>query len=102
MDRTPVSLLERVCERWDQEAWARFVQLYSPLIFDWGRRCGLQAADAADLTQDVFATLFQKWPAFTYDRQKCFRSWLRPVTLTQARDRQRRTAFRPLPGDDRQ
>lgn len=99
MDTTPVTLLERVCkERWDQEAWGRFVRLYSPLIFDWGRRCGLQAADAADLTQDVFATLFQKLPEFNYDRQKSFRSWLRKLTLNQWRDRQKRVATRRLPG----
>jgi RNA polymerase sigma-70 factor (ECF subfamily) len=99
MDTTPVSLLERVCKHWDQDAWGRFVQLYSPLIFNWGQRCGLQAADAADLTQDVFATLFRKLPEFTYDRHKSFRGWLRTVTLNHMRDRQRRTATRPLPGD---
>ena len=62
MDATPVSLLERVCKHWDQDAWVRFVQLYSPLIFKWGQRCGLQTADAADLAQDVFATLFEHGP----------------------------------------
>jgi RNA polymerase sigma-70 factor (ECF subfamily) len=100
MDTTPISLLERVCKQWDQDAWVHFVRLYSPLIFNWGRRCGLQAADAADLTQDVFATLFQKLPEFTYDRHKSFRGWLRTVTLNHWRDRQRRTATRPLPGED--
>ena len=51
MDTTPVSLLERVCKHWDQEDWVRFVRLYSPLIFNWGRRCGLQPADAAPISQ---------------------------------------------------
>ncbi len=102
MDTTPVSLLERVRARWDQDAWARFVRLYSPLIFFWGRRCGLQAADAADLTQDVLTTLFEKMPDFSYDRHKSFRAWLRTVTLNHWRDRQRRLATRPLPGDDQQ
>ena len=93
---TSLSLLERVCKRWDQQAWGRFVQLYSPLIFSWGWRCGLQPADAADLTQDVFTTLFQKLPEFTYDRHKSFRAWLRTVTLNHWRDRQRRIATRTL------
>ncbi len=65
---TPASLLERVCKRWDQQAWCRFVQLYSPIIFSWARRFGLQPADAADLTQDVFTTLFQTLP----DKKKDF------------------------------
>jgi RNA polymerase sigma-70 factor (ECF subfamily) len=85
MEITPISLLERVCKHWDQDAWMRFVRLYSPLIFKWGRRCGLQTADAADLT-----------------RHRSFHAWLRTVTLNHWRDRQRRTATRPLPGDDQQ
>jgi RNA polymerase sigma-70 factor (ECF subfamily) len=101
MDTTPASLLERVCKSWDQDAWSRFVQLYSPLIFEWARRCGLQPADSADLTQEVFTTLVQKLPEFTYDSHKSFRAWLRTVTLNHWRDRHRRTATRPLPGNGR-
>lgn len=33
MDTTPVSLLERGRDPSDQEAWARFVRLYTPLIY---------------------------------------------------------------------
>lgn len=97
---TPVSLLERVRRPADQDAWSRFVQLYTPLIFYWGRKCGLQAEDAADLTQDVFATLVQKLPEFNYDQHKSFRAWLRTVTLNHWRDRLKRIANRPLPGGD--
>ena len=100
MDTTPVSLLERVRQRSDQEAWGRFVSLYTPLIFHWSRKCGLGAEDAADLTQDVFTTLFQKLPDFSYDHHKSFRSWLRTVTLNHWRDRRKRPATRPLTGAD--
>jgi len=100
MEATSVSLLERVCRHGDDGAWTRFVQLYSPLIFSWARRCGLQPADAADVTQDVFTTLFQRLPEFTYDQHKSFRSWLHTVTVNHFRDRLRRTATRPLPGDN--
>lgn len=100
MDSTPISLLERVRRPADQEAWGRFVQLYAPLIFYWGRRSGLQTDDAADLAQDVFLTLVQKLPEFTYDRHKSFRAWLRAVTLNRLRDRQRRVGTRPLAGEE--
>lgn len=100
MHSTPISLLERVRQRSDQEAWSRFAQLYAPVIFFWGRKCGLQPDDAADLTQEVFVTLVQKLPEFTYDRHKSFRAWLRTVTLNNWRDRLKRTATRPLPGDE--
>ena len=47
------SLLDRVRAH-DQVAWERLVNLYSPLVFAWCRRGGLQPADAADVGQQVF------------------------------------------------
>ena len=55
MTQTPVSLLERLRQPGDQEAWQRFVELYGPLIYAWSRRAGLQDQDAADLVQDVLS-----------------------------------------------
>ncbi|MBM4072922.1 MAG: sigma-70 family RNA polymerase sigma factor [Planctomycetes bacterium] len=100
MEATPVSLLERVRHGTDHDAWSRFVKLYTPLIFYWGRQYGLQVADSADLTQEVFTTLVRKLPEFTYDRQKSFRAWLRTLTLNQWRDLHKRRATRPVPGND--
>src|SRR5262245_12269925 len=53
----PSSLLERLRQPFDPEPWTRFVSLYAPLIYSWGRRAGLQQQDAADLAQEVFLTL---------------------------------------------
>ena len=91
VDKTPASLLERL-RRPDEGAWPRFVELYTPLLYFWACRTGLQAADAADLVQDVFTLLLQKFPAFSYDRNKSFRSWLRTVTLNRLHDNRRRKA----------
>lgn len=77
MTKTPASLLERLRSSFDADAWTRFVALYTPLIYSWGRRVGLQDQDAVDLVQDVFATLIQVLPTFTYDQNKSFRRWLR-------------------------
>jgi RNA polymerase sigma-70 factor, ECF subfamily len=87
---TPVSLLERLRRPSDQAAWARFVELYTPLLYFWARRVGLQEADAADLVQEVLALLFRKLPEFNYDRRQSFRGWLRAVTLNQWRAMGRR------------
>jgi RNA polymerase sigma-70 factor (ECF subfamily) len=95
VDTTSHSLLERLKLPEDQKAWARFVDLYTPLLFAWARQVGLQGPDAADLVQEVFVLLLQKMPAFTYDRHKGFRSWLRTVTLNRWRDQCRRRAVRP-------
>jgi RNA polymerase sigma-70 factor (ECF subfamily) len=99
MNSTPVSLLEQLRRRPDQEAWRRFVRLYTPMLYHWARGAGLQSAEAADLVQDVFLVLIQKLPAFSYDRQKSFRGWLRTVTLNKWRER-RRCRSVPVTGDD--
>jgi len=92
MNTTPISLLERLHQPKQDEAWARFVALYTPLIYYWARRVGLQTQDAADLVQDVFTVLVQKLPEFQYDPHKSFRGWLRTVTLNKWREKQRRLA----------
>jgi RNA polymerase sigma-70 factor (ECF subfamily) len=55
------SLLERVREH-DEQAWRRLVDLFSPLIYDWCRGQGLQAADAADVMQEVFRSVAANAP----------------------------------------
>ena len=42
MDTTSGSLLERLKQPAAQEAWDRFVNLYTPLLFYWARHLGLQ------------------------------------------------------------
>ncbi|MCA9121125.1 MAG: sigma-70 family RNA polymerase sigma factor [Planctomycetaceae bacterium] len=66
------------------------MRLYSPLLFYWARRAGLEEADAADLVQEVLQLLIQKLPDFQYDAQQSFRSWLRRVTLNKWHEMQRR------------
>jgi RNA polymerase sigma-70 factor (ECF subfamily) len=89
---TPVSLLERLRRLGDAAAWARFVHLYSPLMFFWARRAGLQEADAADLVQDVFTLLLGKMPSFVDRPGESFRAWLRTVLTNKLREQRRRQA----------
>lgn len=100
MPDTPASLLERLRDPDADKAWQRFVELYTPLLFYWARRAGLQEPDAADLVQDVFALLLKKLPEFQYDPKKGFRSWLRTVTLNRWRETQRQRRHAPLTADD--
>ena len=90
MYTTSASLLERLRHRDQEQAWARFVELYSPLLLYWARRAGLQQQDAADLVQDVFTTLLQKLPEFTYDCNQNFRGWLRTIAMNRWRNLMRR------------
>jgi RNA polymerase sigma-70 factor, ECF subfamily len=91
---TPASLLERLRGPFEPQAWEHFVSLYTPLIWSWARRVGLQEPDAADLVQDVFVTLLQVMPTFTYDRNQSFRRWLQTVTLNKWRKARKRPANR--------
>jgi RNA polymerase sigma-70 factor (ECF subfamily) len=107
MHTTPVSLLERLRRPEERQAWGRFVELYTPLLYHWARRVGLQSQDASDLVQDVLLLLLRKLPEFTYDHHRSFRSWLRTVTLNRWRETQRKpslpdagVSLEELPGED--
>ncbi len=89
VDSTSISLLRRLRNSANQEDWARFTNLYAPLVFHWGRSQGLDANDAADLVQEVMTKLVVKLRDFKYDPNLKFRGWLRVVSVNQARDIQR-------------
>jgi RNA polymerase sigma-70 factor (ECF subfamily) len=91
---TPPSLIERLCQTDDAEAWDWFVRLYTPLLYSWARRTGLHEADAADLVQEVLALLVRKLPEFRHDPDRSFRGWLRTVLRNKHRELLRR---RPPP-----
>ena len=99
MHSTSETLLLRLKEGGTEGDWRRFFDLYTPLLFYWANRQGLQHSDAADLVQDVLALLVRKLPDFTYDRQRSFRGWLRIVTLNCLRDLRRRRVEATLPSD---
>ncbi len=74
---TRPSLLVRIRDARDAEAWQQFVKLYAPLVYGFARRRGLQDADAADLTQDVLRTVAATAGRLDYDPQRgSFRGWL--------------------------
>jgi RNA polymerase sigma-70 factor (ECF subfamily) len=96
MHTTPVSLLDQLRRPEASQAWERFVRLYTPLLWHWARRIGLQDQDAADLVQDVLVQLVRKLPAFRYEPGRSFRGWMRMVLLNKWRDRPRRPAMAEL------
>jgi len=100
MDSTSSSLLKRLRQPHAEEAWGRFVRLYTPLLFHWARNAGLRRQDAADLVQDVLTLLVRKMPQFHYDRRKSFRAWLRTVALNKWREQRRRRPPAAADGDE--
>jgi RNA polymerase sigma-70 factor (ECF subfamily) len=74
---TRPSLLVRIRDGRDTQAWQQFVRLYAPMIYGFARKRGLQDADAADLTQEVLRTVAGAAGRLDYDPQRgSFRGWL--------------------------
>jgi RNA polymerase sigma factor (sigma-70 family) len=80
-NRTRGTLLSRVRDIADAEAWQEFVADYGPLILAWCGKRGLQPADSADVVQDVLARLVSAMRTFEYNPgHGRFRGWLKTVT----------------------
>lgn len=81
---TRKTLLLRIRDSDDDRAWAEFLDLYSPVVFGFCRKRGLQEADAADVVQEVMKNVSQHIGKFDYDERKgTFRSWLFTVTRNE-------------------
>lgn len=87
MTATSATLLERLRNRADAEAWRRLVDLYSPLLTGWLRRHALQSADVDDLVQEVLATVAREAADFRHSgRTGAFRHWLRGILANRLRE----------------
>jgi RNA polymerase sigma-70 factor (ECF subfamily) len=78
---TRASLLVRIRDPHDQEAWRQFVDIYASVVYGFARRRGLQDADAADLMQEVLRAVARTASRLDYDPNRgSFRGWLYTVT----------------------
>jgi RNA polymerase sigma factor (sigma-70 family) len=78
---TRVSLLLRLRDPKDNEAWSEFTRLYATVIYGFARKRGLQDADAADMMQDVLRSVSSAIGRLEYDSKKgTFRGWLYSIT----------------------
>ena len=99
--KTSSSWLSRMRHR-DPQAWRRLTELYGPLVYHWGRRHGLSAEDASDLTQEVFSAVSGAIERFLHSPEHgTFRGWLWMITLNKTRDLMRARDKRPeVPGGE--
>lgn len=101
---TPISLLEQV-RRNDQNAWRRFVHLYSPLIYHWCRRWQVNRGDIEDVMQEVFRGVAMNIKTYRRESDQGtmpFRYWLAGVTRNKLIDyhRQRGVVMPAVGGSD--
>ena len=94
---TSLSLLDRVCNQPDAEAWNRLVEVYTPVLHAWLRRYeALSGADVDDLVQDVLLTLSKEMPQFRPSQERgAFRAWLRVILVNRLRYFWRSRQHRP-------
>ena len=74
---TQRTLIARLRDPADEVAWQRFEDQYRELVVRFTMRQGLQAADAEDVAQAVFAALMSAMKSFVYDSKRGrFRNYL--------------------------
>ena len=110
---TKTSLIRRLGDPGDQDAWREFEAVYRPVVYYLARHKGLQDADAEDIVQQVLISVSRALQRRSHDPQRArFRTWLCRVThnsVTNAIQRKhpdrgvggttalQRLARRPLP-----
>ena len=91
---TRSSLLIRLRNTRDDEAWTEFIGVYEPVIYRMARRRGLQDADAREIVQEVLVSVSTAIDRFDLDGSGAFRGWLSRITRNATIDRLRRIASR--------
>jgi RNA polymerase sigma factor (sigma-70 family) len=90
MDDSPLtrpSLLVRIRDPRNAQAWSEFVDVYAPLVYGFARKHHLQDADAADLTQEVLRAVAGAVGRLNYDPERgSFRGWLFTVVRNKLRN----------------
>lgn len=78
---TRATLLIRLRDRGDSEAWSEFHRTYGPMLYRFLRSRGLQDADASDLIQEVLRSVGTAIERLDYQREKgSFHAWLFTIT----------------------
>ena len=96
---TRYTLLRRIRNLNDHEAWATFVDAYSPLVYRFSLQRGLQDADARDVVQEVFIRVGRGIAQFEHAPERGrFRAWLGTIIF---REIQRQRAKVRQPGRGR-
>ena len=83
---TNPTLLNRLGDWRDHEAWVDFVTRYDPVIRLSSRRYRLDADSTEELCQRVWIELARRMRTYRYDPGKTFRGWLRRLCQSRAID----------------
>jgi RNA polymerase sigma factor (sigma-70 family) len=83
--KTSYTLLDRIKNPSDEQAWKEFVSIYDQYIYNILRHIRIPEADARELCQDIIVKLWKKIPEFAYNKDRGkFRNWLGSIIRNDA------------------
>jgi RNA polymerase sigma factor (sigma-70 family) len=89
------TLLQRVRDPADGDAWTEFFGLYAPLLESYARAHGLAHADVEEVRDQCLEVLARKLPGFEYRRERgSFQAWLHRLARAKVVDLLRRRRVR--------
>ncbi len=95
-DDTPLSLLDGLRQE-REDAWARFVELWAPLIYATCRRRGFSPVDAEDISQSVLVRVYLGVHSFQRDGAgKRLRFWIAGILRNEIAEFCRQRSRQPL------
>ena len=81
---TSPSLLLRIRNPQDTDAWDKFLEVYTPIVRTYCFQRRLQEADVSDIVQDVMSQIVKLIREFEYDPAKGkFRAWFGTITANR-------------------
>ncbi|MGJ8726423.1 MAG: RNA polymerase sigma factor [Roseibacillus sp.] len=95
--RTRETLLLRLRRPEDQESWAEFTEIYTPLLYGYCQKREISHADTADIIQDVMRSVSIAMEKFEYDPARGkFKGWLFTAVRHAVGKHFRKASRRPL------
>ena len=94
---TRETLLLRLRDVADEDSWAEFAEIYTPLLYAYCQKREIKHADAADIVQEVMKSVAKAMQGFHYDPGKgAFKAWLFTCLRHAIGDHYRKQSRRPI------